>query len=178
MADHLAATYLDRAHDAERTILQLKLELQVARAEVVDVKDQAAAEVQEVKDAAAMEKNTLLQSEDHYLTEAIKQIEDLADLRKSAQKDREKHMVEVAALCENFRGVEAEKFLLEAEHAELKKKLHQVEAERGATVDMFDELREKVEELESAARDREAESNAEMPNHQWGSARRGAWSTC
>ncbi|KAK5730420.1 hypothetical protein LTR15_000357 [Elasticomyces elasticus] len=57
---------------------------------------------------------------------------------------------------------EAENDKLKAENSELKKKLHQVEAERGATVDMYDELRAKVEDLESAARDCEAESFAAM----------------
>ncbi|KAK4963191.1 hypothetical protein LTR10_000819 [Elasticomyces elasticus] len=173
MADHLAATYLDRAHDAERTTLQLKVELHAACTKVEEWKETAATESFKIegiglRSASIQHSQAKLVVENAELKEKLHRVE--------AEKEAVTDMYD--ELRQNFHGVEVGRVKLEAENAELKKKLHRVEAERGATVDMYDELRAKVEELESAARDREAESHAEMPNHQWGSARRGAWCTC
>ncbi|KAK4889869.1 hypothetical protein LTR27_011382 [Elasticomyces elasticus] len=125
MADHLAATYLDRVHDAERTTLQLKIELQAARAEVKAVKDAAATE-----SAAHTRRETGLERN---LTQAQRERE---ELRSSLDEAKSAHESEVEAMWAAING-------FEAETAALKKKLRRAEAEKVAITDMYDELREK-----------------------------------
>ncbi|KAK5718266.1 hypothetical protein LTR17_015716 [Elasticomyces elasticus] len=137
MADHLAATYLDHAHDAERTILQLKLELATAHANT-----------KQVKDDFTEEKSALEQAVDKLEFESGCAAGHIQELDKEIAESKEKHNAVTVAMGKKF---EEENDKLKAENSELKKKLHQVEAERGATTDMYDELREKVEELENAA---------------------------
>ncbi|KAK3646573.1 hypothetical protein LTR56_000477 [Elasticomyces elasticus] len=105
MADHLAATYLDRAHDAERTILQLKLELHAAREEVKELEDTAATE-----SAAHTQNETGLQ---RYLTLAYGQREELRSLLTEAKAD---HEAEVAGMWRHSDRVGAEKLVVEDEN--------------------------------------------------------------
>ncbi|KAK5688147.1 hypothetical protein LTS10_000125 [Elasticomyces elasticus] len=157
MADHLAATYLDRAHDAERTILQLKLELQAA--------------CTEVKDAAASENDAHMQREtdlEHDLAEAKKYFmmasDMIEELRMSATQAKqspaklaakntllkkelgrvahEKNLAEAdyAELKENFDVVGAEKDMLEAGNAALKEKHRTEEAKKDRVLARFEEL--------------------------------------
>ncbi|KAK5727648.1 hypothetical protein LTR17_012608 [Elasticomyces elasticus] len=137
MADHLAATYLDRAHDAERIILQLKLELQAA-----------CTEVKELKHSAAAEKTTHDGVVFHLECDLAEAREEREGLRKSlaeAQADRE---AEVAGMWRHIDRIGAEKLVVEDENAAMKKELDRVEAEKNQMGAMYDELKEKVDNLE------------------------------
>ncbi|KAK5702956.1 hypothetical protein LTR97_003902 [Elasticomyces elasticus] len=89
------------AHNAERTIIQLKLELQAARTELKEVKDAAAAEIKQVKDAAAADKT----AHTHTLVDTYSK--EIPRMCEAAQKNGEKLMAENRALKKKLEGVAA-----------------------------------------------------------------------
>ncbi|KAK3627409.1 hypothetical protein LTR56_019210 [Elasticomyces elasticus] len=132
MADHLAATYLDRANDAERTILQLKLELQAARTEIEEAEDAAAAE--------------------SFIIEGMR-------VGSAQAKQKQANLVaENAELKKKLDGLGAEKDMLEAENIALKKELGRVIIGKSRIGAALAELEEKLDRVGEERPMLEAES--------------------
>ncbi|KAK4963189.1 hypothetical protein LTR10_000817 [Elasticomyces elasticus] len=120
------------AHNAERTIIQLKLELQAARTELKEVRDTAggiAADIQQIKDAAAADKT----AHTHNLVAAYSK--EILKMCEAAQKNGEELMAENRALRKK------------AEELESARSASTVEKEANEVKEEANEVKEKANEV-------------------------------